>query len=288
MPGCNLQENADARAVIGLALSLRDSRDDSDGFVLTMPTISISIVSHMQAHLLAALLNDLEEYGSPHAFEVLLTLNIPEELSFDIHAYSFPVIVIANREPKGFGANHNQAFRRSSGTFYCVLNPDVRLSEDVFVDLLACLNEEKAGVAAPVVLGASGEVEDSARRFPSPIKIFCKLLGRCRGSDYVITVGNIYPDWVAGMFMIFRRGVFQEIGGFDERYFLYYEDVDICARLRLQGYKTVLCTRQRIFHYAQRTSHRSLKYLKWHLSSMLRFFCSPTFLRVQWLRLVGR
>lgn len=253
-----------------------------------MPTISISIVSHMQASLLRGLLNDLEEYCKPHSFEVLLTLNIPEELFFDVQAYSFPVIVIANREPKGFGANHNQAFRRSSGTYYCVLNPDVRLSEDVFVDLLASLNEEKVGVAAPVVLGASGEMEDSARRFPSPLKIFCKLLGRCRGSDYAVTNKSIYPDWVAGMFMIFRRDVFEEIGGFDERYFLYYEDVDICARLRLRGYMTLLCASQRIVHCAQRTSHRSLKYLKWHLSSMLCFFCSPTYLKLQWLLLVGR
>lgn len=242
----------------------------------------------MQANLLRELLGDLGKYCRAYSFEVLLTLNIPEVLPFEVSEYPFPVIVISNGKPKGFGANHNQAFGKSTGTFFCVLNPDVRLNEDVFVELLACLKDREVGVAAPVVLGESGDMEDSARRFPSPLKILCKLFGRCRGSDYAVTYKNIYPDWVAGMFMIFRRDTFEEMGGFDERYFLYYEDVDICARLGLRGYSTVLCAGPRIFHYAQRSSHRNLKYLKWHLASMLQFFCSPAYIRVQWSRLAGR
>jgi N-acetylglucosaminyl-diphospho-decaprenol L-rhamnosyltransferase len=65
--------------------------------------------------------------------------------------------------------------------------------------------------------------------------------------------------------------------GFDERYFLYYEDVDLCGRLCLAGLRVVVCPDSQVVHHAQRSSRRSLKYLRWHLASMLRFFLSPVY-----------
>ena len=135
------------------------------------------------------------------------------------------------------------------------------------------------------MLSDSGVIEDSARKFPTPFKILCKAFGGCRGSDYAIKDETIFPDWVGGMFMLFRREVFEELGGFDEGYFLYYEDVDLCARLRLRGYKVALCPVAKVVHHAQRSSHRNFRYLKWHLASMIRFFCSSPFLKICWLRL---
>jgi hypothetical protein len=82
------------------------------------------------------------------------------------------------------------------------------------------------------------------------------------------------PDWVAGMFMLFRNELFREIGGFDERYFLYYEDVDLCFRLRQHGYDVVLVPDARAAHFAQRQSHRNPRYLLWHVRSLVRFLLS--------------
>jgi GT2 family glycosyltransferase len=251
----------------------------------TLPTISISITSHLQSHLLKALLADLDRCCKPHALEVLLTLNLPEALPFDTSDLSFPVVVHVNPAPKGFAENHNQAFARSAGRFFCVMNPDIRLDDDPFGALLAYLKDSSVGVAAPLVVGKSGAAEDSARRFPTPLKILCKAFGGCKGGDYVVKDQVIFPDWVGGMFMLFRREVFEQLGGFDQRYFLYYEDVDLCARLRLRGYAVALCPAARVVHHAQRSSHRSIRYLRWHLTSMLRFFCSPPFLKICWLRL---
>ena len=83
--------------------------------------------------------------------------------------------------------------------------------------------------------------------------------------------------------MLFPSGIFERLGGFDERYFLYYEDVDICGRLRLQGHEVVLCPQAKVTHHAQRTSHRSVRYLRWHLTSMLRFFFSSVYRRLHCL-----
>ena len=152
----------------------------------------------------------------------------------------------------------------------------------------ACLKDSSVGVAAPLVVDENGATEDSARRFPTPLKILSKAFGRCKGDDYIVKDEAIFPDWVGGMFMLFRRETFEQLGGFDPRYFLYYEDVDLCARLRLRGYEVALCPDAKVVHHAQRSSHRNFKYLTWHLASMLRFFASPPFLKICWIRLTKK
>lgn len=262
-----------------------DTRKDC---LTALPMISISIVSHQQAVLLRPLLNDIERCCNSHPLEVLLTLNLPETLPFSAADFSFPVSVHTNATPQGFGANHNRAFARASGQYFCVMNPDIRLDSEVFAALVACLQDVKVGVAAPVVIGVSGAIEDNARHFPTPLKILCKALGGCQGSDYAVQDAPVFPDWVAGMFMLFRREVFEELAGFDQRYFLYYEDVDMCARLRLLGYAVALCPAAQVVHHARRTSHRSIRYMRLHLTSMLRFFCTAPFLKICWRKLTGR
>lgn len=246
-----------------------------------MPRISISVVSHGQATLVDQLLSDIESYCSETSVELILTLNLDECLSFELGSFSFPIRLIYNVAPMGFAANHNQAFEHATGQFFCVLNPDIRLEDNPFPRLLELLEDAAVGVAAPLVLGEGGKVEDSARHFPSPLKILCKLVGRCKGSDYLIGAETIYPDWAGGMFMLFLSSTFKKIGGFDQRYFLYYEDVDLCARLRLLNYEVALCPQAKVIHHAHRSSHRSFRYFRWHLSSMMRFFLTPVFWRVQ-------
>ncbi len=249
-------------------------------------SVTLSVVSHGQWHLVANLLQDLASVDIDD-LEVLLTLNVPEAHHFNCVDYPFPVRLIQNLVPKGFGANHNQAFGHASGQYFCVINPDIRLSSNPFPGLLACFSDSSFGVVAPVVRGVDGGFEDSARRFPSPLKILCKVFGKCQGSDYRVADIPIFPDWVGGMCMIFSSQVFRKIGGFDQRYFLYYEDVDLCGRLMLSGYKSVVCPQAAVVHHAQRSSHRELKYLRWHLASMLRFFLSPVYWRLQWRKVIG-
>ncbi len=252
------------------------------------PEISISVVSHAQIQLIECLLHDIDQHCRASSIELILTLNLDEILPFASDSFVFPIKVIRNPIPMGFAANHNQAFTYAVGRFFCVMNPDIRLNGDPFKALLACLQSSAIGVAAPLVLSTSGEIEDSARHFPMPLKIFCKAFGRCKGSDYLVKNNPIFPDWVGGMFMLFPRDVFKKLGGFDQRYFLYYEDVDLCARLRLKGYEVAVCPDAKVIHLPRRSSHHSFKYLKWHLMSMMRFFCSFLFLKILWLRLTKR
>lgn len=251
---------------------------------MTRPILSLSIVSHGQCELVNALLGDLQRHCDTADIEVLLTLNLPEDLPPLLANSGLRVKVIRNPAPLGFGANHNQAFAQAEGDFFCVLNPDVRLDSPVFDVLMSSLQNPALGVAAPLVVNRQGLIEDSARRFPTPLKILCKAAGGCRGGDYVVGTQPVYPDWVGGMFMMFKREVYRDMDGFDERYFLYYEDVDLCARIWLKGLSVALIPKVKVMHDARRTSHKSASYLKMHIRSMLRFFLSPIFFRVMYLR----
>jgi len=239
--------------------------------------LSISIVSHLQADMVALLLKDLSSVCLGREFDVVLTLNLPEIVPFDTSAFPFPVRIIRNAKPMGFGANHNQAFAESSGKFFCILNPDIRLVKDPFGPLLQLLQQQDVGLVAPAVTNAQGVFEDSARYFPTPWGIFLKFFGRSRRLDYSFGEAHLFPEWTAGMFMLLPRSVFAQLGGFDVRYFLYYEDVDFCARIRLAGYRIALTPAVHVIHNAQRRSHRNIRFLYWHVRSMLRFFMSPVY-----------
>lgn len=237
-------------------------------------SIVVSVVSHNQAKLVAQLLKDIDLYCQSLPVTVVVTVNVEEALPFSQADFGFPLKVISNRQPKGFGANHDAAFWAAEGDVFCILNPDIRLEENPFPRLLENLRDRRCGVIAPLVLGPAGFMEDNARRFPTPLRILGKALGVKRDLAYTIGQDPLSVDWVAGMFMLFPGRVFAELGGFDVRYFLYYEDVDLCYRAKASGYDIILDPRSAVVHEARRESHRNPNYLRWHLGSMLRFFLS--------------
>lgn len=241
----------------------------------------VSIVSHGQADLVGLLLGDLAKICSA-VDEIIVTLNIEELFEFDNRLFPCPVKVVRNTKPLGFGANHNKAFSLSQGDYFCVLNPDIRLYGNPFPGLLSHMQAE-TGIVAPKVINSRGEVEKSARKFPTPLAILKKAFTR-EGDDSVLNTAS--PDWVAGMFMVFPAHVFRELKGFDERYFLYYEDVDICARLKLAGYAVQFCPEVAVEHDAQCRSHSDAAYRTLHLKSMIRYFLSPSFVKLQSHRLL--
>jgi hypothetical protein len=231
--------------------------------------ITVSIVSHGQAHLVSRLLRDIRSLGRDD-LQVILTVNVPEDLPSEACTPS-RIEIIHNASEKGFAANHNAAFGAARGDYFCVLNPDVRLAQDPFPALLEVLREPQVAVAAPRIIDASGVVEDSARRYPTAARLACKLLGLAPRLDYAPGDQAYSPDWIAGMFMLFRREAFERAGGFDERFFLYYEDVDICRRLRLLDFDVRLVPQATVMHEAQRASRRKPRHMLWHVRSMLRY-----------------
>jgi GT2 family glycosyltransferase len=173
----------------------------------------------------------------------------------------------------GFAGNHNQAFEGCAQPFYCVANPDIRLLANPFPGLLAAMQDPTVGLVAPLVLSPAGQPEDNARRFPTPWNLTLKLAGVDDGRYHLAPQSTARPvEWVAGMFLLFRTEAFRDVGGFDAKFHLYYEDVDICARLWKSGWKVMCDPGVTVVHEAQRASRHNFRYMRWHAASMARYF----------------
>jgi GT2 family glycosyltransferase len=232
--------------------------------------VTVSIVSHGQGAVAQQLLNDL--YRLTNVSCVILTQNIPEACPTLPLSRRPQVRLIKNASPLGFGVNHNRAFSFCETRFFAVLNPDVRLIEDPFHILSQALVFVGGSIIAPTVKNSDGVCENNTRRFPTPLRVASKIFSI---RDDRLRPEGFNPqavDWAAGMFLVFASSVYGEVGGFDEGYFLYYEDVDICTRVWRSGGRVLLHPGVTVIHDAQRASHKSLRYLRWHVSSMLRYF----------------
>lgn len=230
-------------------------------------SITVSIVSHGHGEQVSQLVN--QALSDPLVWQVILTLNTPETLALPD---SDRLVIVHNAHPKGFGANHNAAFEQCKTSLFCVLNPDIILRKDSLAQLEQALSSDQAAVAGPLVLAADGSQEDSWRVFPTLFTLLLKALGK----DTTIIRSEadhsrITPEWVAGMCMLFQTDSFRRVNGFDERFFLYYEDVDICARLWNANETVIAAPKSIVVHNAQRASHRNLTHMRWHLASMGRY-----------------
>lgn len=233
-----------------------------------MAPVTVSIVSHGHGALLPGLLDDLA--ACTEVGRVILTRNIPEPGT--VAGRPGWLSVIENPRPKGFGANHNAAFRQARTPFFAVVNPDVRLDGNPFGMLLDCMRDEQVALCAPAVVNPDGILEDSARRFPSLSDLMLKALHRYDGRlHYALGDPPRMAPWVAGMFMLFRGTDYAGVDGFDEGFFLYYEDVDLCARLWRAGRRVMLCPAVRVVHDARRASRRDPRHMRWHAASIARY-----------------
>jgi len=235
--------------------------------------ISISVVSHSHGELVNQVIDDLKTLVGPQEIELIITLNMPERVKFEQSNLPWTVQIVNNISPQGFGENHNAAFKLSMGEWFCVINPDIRLHVNPFPRLLEEMAVRSCALISPSVLTPERQIEDSIRHFPTLLSLTSKLFGRISGHYSFEQVDESFTaDWIAGMFMLFRAEDFRAIGGFDEKFFLYYEDVDICARLWKSGRKVIACPQVQIIHDARRTSRKNLRYMRWHLASMARYF----------------
>ena len=245
-------------------------KGDTNTSGLTLPSVTVSIVSHGQHELVYALLHQLDAFSRASIAKVIVTQNLPEVLFPADLALGFPLEIIANPVPLGFGHNHNQAFERCSSEWFLVLNPDIEVNSDAIGSLLSGVGTA-VGLVAPLVYEPDRARPTPGRHCITPWEV---LIGQ-----RLRPVPPLSPVWFPGMFMLFRACAFKQAEGFDERFHMYCEDFDICARLRLQGWLLERNRSVAVQHHAQRDSHDSLRYLGWHLQSLMILWTSPVFWR---------
>lgn len=251
-------------------------------------TFCLSVVSHGHGALLHRLLSQMDAQPSLAGVRVILTLNLPDEI-FDPSPYKrLDLHVIRNTTSKGFGANHNAAFSLCTSAWYGILNPDLAfIGDEPFTGILErAVNHQKkdtvnVGIIAPLVVANDLIPEDSVRPNLTPLSLACRVIGLGYNSPLSTQTqrGSSF-FWVAGMCMLVRADMFSSLGGFDERFFLYCEDYDLCARAYNAGWGIHLDKQATIIHEAQRASHRTGRYLRMHLSSLVKVWFSSAYWRV--------
>lgn len=237
--------------------------------------LCISIVSHGHKKLVDELINQFATKAHFEIAQLIITCNRPDIESFDYPCskmdYPFPVRCINNAQPLGFGENHNQAFKYCEADFFCVVNPDIELKNDPFENLLSAFSISNVGVTYPSQVDELNVLLDFERGLVSPASVTQRNLLRQRHQS-----ANRPVDWISGAFMMFKSSAFRKLGGFDERYFMYCEDVDICLRLQLAGY-TLARADATVIHHTQRRTLKNLRHLAWHVSSLLRLWNSASY-----------
>ena len=239
-------------------------------------TLTLSVVSHGHDDCLRTLLTQLAQAHDGTLREVIVTHNLPAPgVLAPAEGWPFLLTERHNTAPAGFGANHNQALAHCTTPFLAVLNPDVEdLPPRLWHDLVQAASEGNVGCAYPVLQNLDGTAQDSEREVPTPWALLLRYT--CRRPPP-------RRDWVSAACWVVRTEAWQALGGFDEGYFLYCEDVDFCLRLQLQGW-SLARVNLRVTHHAQRSSHRRLRYLLLHLRSLGRLWCTPVMYRY-WQRL---
>jgi N-acetylglucosaminyl-diphospho-decaprenol L-rhamnosyltransferase len=219
--------------------------------------------------------------------ELILTINDPslEPAAWLSGLRTRPRLVLrVNEHPQGFGANHNKAAAIAQGRFFCVLNPDVsvaKLASDsdeaaetwtqVLKALMDSASSPAVGLAYPSQTDVAGQTLDYERVLVTPLQIVKRYLKV--GSK---EMGSV--DWVSGCCMMIHTDIYKKMRGFDERYYLYCEDVDLCLRLQLGGYSLAKAPTA-IIHHTQRKTLKNYRHLLLHVQSLLKLWVSPVFWR---------
>lgn len=240
------------------------------------PLLVVSLVSHGHGPMVQRLLEDMARLSSATVARVVLTLNLPEgDPIAPQGGWPFALDILRNAVPQGFGRNHNQALQRASEPFVCVLNPDIALPYgDPFAELVQVAGQNGVGCAYPLQRDAQGRLQDSERMLPTPLALWRRRVLRQPMAP------GAPVEWVNGACMVMPHALWRELGGFDERYFMYCEDVDLCLRIRLAG-KALVRAPVQVRHEAQRSSHRQWRALAWHVASLLRLWQSPVYHQAQ-------
>lgn len=247
---------------------------DASSFI---PEWSYSVVSHGHMEGVRRLLRDFREYVPAESHELFVTLNIDEPTDGLEQLWPGKLHIIRNDYRKGFAANHNTALWKARGRFVAALDPELRLHGNPFGLLANVLQQPGSGIATTLVLEEDGNLADNARPVVTPAALLRRYLRGHACSYNVDLAGPICVDWIAGLFMAMRGETFRQLEGFDERFFLYCEDADLCLRAWNAGLEVSVVPAPPVTHVAQRQSLKRLRHFAWHCESLFKLWSAPSY-----------
>jgi hypothetical protein len=254
--------------------------------------ITVVIVSYNTHDILRNCLDALYRNSREIDMEVIVVDNASHDGTPDMIRAEFPMVrLIVNSMNSGFAAANNQAYAVSSGRYIVLLNPDAYLRPSSLANGIAFMDRNPlCGLCGGKIISPEGRLEPSARRFPSALSKLLTISGlswRFSGSPVINRhefggFSHDRPmevDWVPGTFTIVRREMLENIGFFDERFYLYYEETDLCLRAKKEGWKVYFIPDAEVMHIGGASSKtRTDKTFDTKASQVLNFR-----LRSEWL-----
>ena len=233
-----------------------------------MVDVSIITISTNELNYLKKMIPSLKKYETKVNYELIIIDNASIDGTSEWLKKNYPDIkIIKNRKKQGVTFNNNIGMKRSTGKFILIANPDIVYIGPLFKELMDYLNENPdIGIIAPKLLNDDRTIQDSVRRFYSYATLFVRKFPFFRKTLLKSKTNKLhlyydknrnkifYTDWAISAFIMFKRDLLKKIGFIDERFIIYFDDVDFCRRCWQAGYKIVYYPFKSIIHLYKRES----------------------------------
>ncbi|MFG6656282.1 glycosyltransferase family 2 protein [Scandinavium sp. M-37] len=238
----------------------------------------ISIVSHGHSDLINRI-GTIKALSSE--FTIIVTDNVGQT-SLKNFCLDNGVHYIENKSRKGFGENNNQNYQYAVAhlqmkpdDYFLVLNPDVSITAQALRSVQGEMVSKSARIATINLVKEKGEYDANIRNFPKIKDFITSYLYKKNDTiiDKDLIDSSCYVDWASGSFLLFQSSLYKEINGFDERYFMYCEDLDICRRAyTLTNERVLYIPTVKALHLAAHNNRKLFsKHFLWHVKSVLRY-----------------
>jgi GT2 family glycosyltransferase len=226
-----------------------------------MPKLAVIVVSTNEAEWLKPCLETLFAHAGTADLDVIVADNESTDGTAELIGREFPLARVVRCANRGFGHANNRGYMATDASYVLFLNPDTEVLDGTFSDLVAEMNKRpEVGVIGVKQLTPDGQLFPTIRRFPSLSRTLADALGEGlakrlswkgeRELDLSAYERDTYCDWVSGSFMLVRREALAGAGIFDERFFVYSEEVDLCRRIKRAGWRVVHLPSMTIVHHA--------------------------------------
>jgi len=246
--------------------------------------VSIIIVSWNVKDLLLKCIESVLFFSKNINFEIIVVDNGSSDGTLEAIKCDFPNIkLISNNKNLGFAKANNQGIKIAKAEYILLLNPDTEFIEDTLDPILKKMEfDKKIGVLGCRLLNTDKTIQPSVRRFPRVIdilailfklnKMFPKLLDKYLAYDFDYSREQ-EVNQVMGAFFLVRKQVFEKIGLLDEKYFIWFEEVDFCRRVMQNGWKVLYHPNVKIIHHKAKSFSQAntLKKQFWFFRSALRY-----------------
>jgi N-acetylglucosaminyl-diphospho-decaprenol L-rhamnosyltransferase len=250
-----------------------------------MTRLAVVVVNHNAGSFLPACLSSIYAAAGDLALDVVLVDNASVDGSTERVGHLHPSLrVVKNRLNRGFAAAANQGIRATTASFVFLLNPDAEITGGSLASLVkVAADRPRAGILGPLVRNSDGSIQASARKVPDLLEsLGHAFLGPFAPNNrfsrsYTMAEWDRSSEreveWVSGCAMLVRRDAFEAVMGFDEGYFMYVEDVDICTRLRQAGWSVLFSPELEVVHETGVSARKRSRRLAFeHSRSIYRYF----------------